>query len=380
MTKKSFKGVALVGDSQVNNADHLGPIAAIMGIPLLFLNESDTDLCKDIYPDIEIGTPPYSEFHAEYMISTYDVLFLSDLWPQNKFENTFGELQIKYKKPMRHVFCPHGYSDKSYYLVDCVNEDVPLIYGQNMLDLLKEHHVDHLLKQHVITGNYRYTYYKKHKEHFDKIVQERYLSQFEKKQTTLLYAPTWMDMEEASTFFDSLEALLDQLPDEYNMIVKLHPRLEVHSCPELDTAALYHHLIGKYLKKKNVVFVEYFPLVFPLLAATDIYIGDTTSVGYDFLIFNKPMFFLNKFRRDPKTDRNAYLFRAGVSVVPEDYKNLYKIINANLKKDQQLYSEVRKSIWDYTFGPERDFKDIKEDIITALKEKLNAKTQSRKEK
>lgn len=366
MKNSPIQGVALVGDYQVNNADHLGPIAAMMDVPLMFLNESDTELCVDLYPGVQITTPPYEEFNAEYMISKYDVLFLSDLWPQAKFQMTFGELEKEYNKRMRHVFCPHGFSDKSYYLVDCVNEDIPLIYGNNMLDMIKEHKRDHLLKNYVITGNYRYTYYKKHKEHFDQIVQDRYLSRFAKKQTTIIYAPTWMDMEEASTFFDALENLLDDLPDHYNMLVKIHPRLEVHSQPDKDNTALYHYLVGKYSKKPNVVFVEYFPLVFPLLAASDIYLGDSSSVGYDFLAFNRPMFFFNKFRRDPKTDRSAMLFRAGISLVPEEYALLYKVMEKQLPKDTEQFGAVRTELWNYTFGPERRFEDIKQDILHAL--------------
>lgn len=350
-----FEGVALVGDTQVNNADHLGPIAAIMGIPLMFLNESDTELCQGLYPDIQMLTPSYDEFNAEEMIRNYDVLFLSDLWPQEKFELTFGPLEKQYNKRMRHVFCPHGYSDKSYYLKDCVYEDVSLIYGQNMLDLLKVHQVDHLLKRYILTGNYRYTYYKKHKKHFDQIVHERYISKFPKKQTTLLYAPTWMDMEDASTFFDICETMLDALPDSYNILVKLHPRLEVHSRPDKDMTAIYHYLIGKYSKKPNLIFVEYFPLVFPLLNATDIYIGDTSSVGYDFLAFDRPMFFLNKFERDPATDRSVMLFKTGIAIPPKDYPQLYSIIERSLPQDRERYAHERKMLWDYTFGVERPF-------------------------
>ncbi len=366
MNKPPLKGVALVGDYQVNNADHLGPIASIMDVPLLFLNESDTELCVDLYPDVAIGTPPYEEFNAEYMIRHYDVLFLSDLWPQEKFEQTFGELEKEHHKKLRHVFCPHGFSDKSYYLVDCVYEDISLIYGQNMLDMIKEHQKEHLLKNYVLTGNYRYTYYKKHRKHLDKIVEDRYLSRFASRQTTILYAPTWMDMEEASTFFDAIEELLDSLPDHFNMLVKIHPRLEVHSQPDKDNTALYHYLVGKYSKKPNVVFVEYFPLVFPLLAASDIYLGDSSSVGYDFLAFNRPMFFLNKFRRNPKQDRSALLFTAGTSLLPEEYGLLYKIIEKQLPRDQEMYSDIRGKLWDYTFGAERSFDEIKKDILLKL--------------
>lgn len=366
MATAPFKGVALVGDHQVYNADHLAPIAQLMGVPLMFLNESDTELCEHLYPGVEIQTPPYGEFNAEFMISHYDALFISDIWPQEKFDRTFGELQTEYNKRLRRVFCPHGYSDKSYYLKEAVYEDIKLVYGQNMLDTFKEFGVDHLLKDYVISGNFRYTYYKQHKAFYDKLIADKYLSQFAKKQLTAIYAPTWMDIQDASTFYDICETMLDNLPADINMLIKLHPRLELHSDPDKDMAATYHYLIGKYSKKPNIVFVEYFPVVFPLLNAADIYIGDISSVGYDFLAFNKPMFYLNKFRLNPETDRNATLFKTGTHIFPEDYPKLYQIIEKNLPSDKEKFTSSRKALWDYTFGNERPFEQLRQEILALI--------------
>src|SRR5262249_34231107 len=139
----------------------------------------------------------------------------------------------------------------------------------------------------------------------------------------ILYAPTWMDLEESSTFFDTYQYLLGNLPADYNMIVKLHPRLE------LDDTVNYYHIVGKYESKPNILFLKDFPLVYPLLAHTDLYIGDMSSVGYDFLPFNKPMFFLNKQKRDIHHDRSSYLFRCGVSLLPDRFAQIYDVIAKN---------------------------------------------------
>ncbi|MFA6915445.1 MAG: CDP-glycerol glycerophosphotransferase family protein [Parachlamydiales bacterium] len=370
MTTSAIKGVAFVGDQQIHNADHLAPIAFIMDIPLLFLSDSDTELCTPLYPNVNIQTQPYGSFGPEEMIQLYDVLFISDIWPQAKFENTFRELEIEYNKRMRRVFCPHGYSDKSYYFKNAIYEDIKLVYGRNLLDTFKDFHVDHLLKDYVITGNYRYTYYKQNKAFYDQIAQDKFTSQFARKQLTAIYAPTWMDIQDASTFFDVCETMLDNLPAEMNILVKLHPRLELHSDPDNNMAPLYHHLIGKYSNKPNIVFIENFPVVFPLLNAADIYIGDNSSVGYDFLAFNKPMFFLNKFRLDPHTDRNATLFKTGTNILPENYPQLYSIIEKNLSTDQVTYEPARIALWDYTFGTERAFAQIRNEISALIKTQL----------
>lgn len=285
--------------------------------------------------------------------------FLSDLWDKRTFHEKYGPLEEKYKKILRHVHCPHGFSDKGFYLKKCANEDITLIYGQNMLDLLKHHGVFENLHQYVITGNYRLTYYKQHHIFYNELAFNEVFSRFAKKQQVILYAPTWMDLEESTSFFDAYAYLLDNLPNHYNMIVKLHPRLE------LDDAAQYYHIVGKYEDRQNIIFLKDFPLVYPLLANTDIYIGDMSSVGYDFLYFNKPMFFLNKQKRDAGSDRGLYLFRCGVDIKPDAYPLIYQFVETNLTNDDVRFGAIRKEVYDYTFGTERTFDEIKTDIIRA---------------
>ena len=231
-----------------------------------------------------------------------------------------------------------------------------VVYGQNMIDMLKQEEVFQNIHYMVRGGNFRYIYYKQNKEFYDAIIQKEILSQFAKQQPIILYAPTWLDLEESTTFFDAYSPILDQLPEHYNMIVKLHPRLE------LDNTALYYHIVGKYEKKPNVVFLNHFPPVYPLLSRADIYLGDMSSVGYDFLAFNRPMFFFNKFRRDAKYDRRLYLFRCGKEIVPSQYSELYTIIEASLDNDVEEFSSIRKEVYDYTFGTERPIAELKAEI------------------
>jgi len=66
---------------------------------------------------------------------------------------------------------------------------------------LKHHEVFHHVDHYVVVGNYRYTYFKQNRAFFDHVVKEEVLSRFSKPQPTILYAPTWLDLEESSTFF-----------------------------------------------------------------------------------------------------------------------------------------------------------------------------------
>lgn len=360
--EKVKKAVGINPQSQIHYIDHLAVICILMDIPLLFIDPNDYDLALKYYPGLRAELLDYQEMTPEYLIANYEVLFMSDLWDRDTFHQKYAPLELKYGKRLRHVHCPHGFSDKGFYLKKCAREDIALLYGQNMIDQLKFHEVFDDLKSFVVTGNYRFTFFKKHKAFYDRIIATEVLNRFSKQQPIILYAPTWMDVEESTTFFDAFESVLGTLPNSYNMIVKLHPRLE------LDDTAKYYHILGRFEKKPNVIFLKDFPLVFPLLAHTDIYLGDMSSIGYDFLPFNKPMFFLNKQRRDPKTDRGLYLFRCGIDIKPDAYPLLYKFIEINLPEDQQRFAKLREEVYDYTFGEERPFSEIKKKIIKAYNE------------
>lgn len=356
-----MKGVAIVPSGKGHFVDHLSEISAIMEIPLLFTEDTEYQLAKKYYPDIRAQQIDYLELTPQYLIEHYDVLFLSDIWNRHTFHKQYAALEKQYNKQLRHVHCPHGFSDKAFYLVECVNEDISLIYGQNMLDMIKYYGLLDQLRNYVITGNYRYTYFKKHRAFYDRIVKEEILNHFSSSQPLILYAPTWMDKDDSSTFFQATSYLIDRLPDEFNMLIKLHPLLELNNTAE------YYQIIGRYENKPNVLFLKDFPPVFPLLAVTDIYIGDVSSIGYDFLAFNKPMFFLNKDRRDSRTDRSVLLYQCGREIYPEEYSNFYKILGESLATDQDQFGKQRQVLYNYSFGDERSFDAIRKDIENAYK-------------
>jgi len=354
-----MKGVGLNPASQIHYTDHLAVVCVMMGMPLLFLEEADYELAKKFYPKLNAQMAEFNEFNPENLIANYDVLFMSDLWNRDDFHKQYSLLEKKYNKRLRAVHCPHGFSDKGFYLQQCAFEDITLIYGQNMIDQLKHHGAYDRMYSCVTTGNYRYTYYKEHKKFYEQIIQEEIFNRLDRSKPTILYAPTWLDAEESTTFFDAPDYLFKQLPSAFNMIVKLHPRLE------LDDMAKYYHILGKYGEKANILFLKDFPAVFPLLDLADIFITDISSIGYDFLAFDKPMFFLNKHRRKQESDRGVYLFRCGVEVMPEDFPNIYQIISDNLENDHAKFSKIRSEVYNYTFAAERPFHDIKTDILRA---------------
>jgi CDP-glycerol glycerophosphotransferase (TagB/SpsB family) len=138
----------------------------------------------------------------------------------------------------------------------------------------------------IFTGNYRLFYYFRNKAFYDAIAEKEVFSHLQAGATTVLYAPTWKDSDEATTFFSAMPAILEGLPKSWNLIVKGHPLLETNN-PER-----YYHIAALAEKRPNTIVLSEFPLIYPLLARVDLYLGDYSSVGYDMLAFEKPMFFI----------------------------------------------------------------------------------------
>jgi hypothetical protein len=340
--------------------EHLAPLCVCLEMPLLLTDEKHAEEAERLYPQLNILLKEWQDITPQFLIENYDLFFQSEPWNRHEFYAKFRGLEDYYQKEVRNVHCPHGFSDKVFWLEKCVLEDIVLIYGKNMLDLFEELGIAHQLNAYAMTGNYRLQYYRQHQSHFESIAADRVFSLFEKEQPLILYAPTCHDQDHTTSLMHA-EKIFSALPDGYNLLVKIHPAFA-----ETDGPILYY-LMGKYEKKGNIVFLEDFPLIYPLLANADYYVGDMSSIGYDFLTFNKPMFFLNQRKRDSKIDRNTFLYRCGVEILPEDYENLYRIMEQELPHDNERYEGIRKQVYSYTFD-EVPFNDLKSRILEAAQQ------------
>lgn len=358
MEKKlnDLKGFGFNAKNRDHLTDHLAALCVLMDYPLLFTDEEKAQATKKIYPNLKTLFVPWNDVTPEYIIQNYDLFLHAEPWFRKHFYDRFSLLEKKYNKVVRNVHCPHGYSDKIFWLKLAAYEDITLVYGNSMLDMFKNSGVDECLNTYVVTGNYRYRYYLKHQQFFDQYIEEKVLSHFSKKRPTILYAPTCSDGERNTSFLDS-NPIFDLLPDDYNLIVKPHPNLEETHGPEL------YRTMGKYEERKNIVFVKDLTLVYPLLQKADIYIGDKSSVGYDFLAFNRPMFFLDQFYRDVNNDPTIFLNRCGVSIYLEDYHKIYSIIESHLANDKAQFSDIRKKMYQYTFNEDVSDDHLRESIL-----------------
>jgi len=346
------KAAGLIYADNPNYIDHLAPLCYFLQIPLITNTEEIFNLTKKYYPKVDVKFIENKEINY-YVIKNFDNILACT--PKNMFDTEFRFHQDFLNKEIDIFWCPHGNSDKGktiLFFEGLKNEKHVLVYGKKMIDILKEKNVFHTIKNCYEIGNYRLAYYKKFKSFYKKIIKKQIENKFLSKKPTLLYAPTWEDKENSSSFFKYIDVLLTKLPKDYNLIVKIHHNLIVQNETKVEILKLKQ-------SKKNILFLEGFPLIYPLLDFIDIYIGDFSSIGYDFLTFDKAMYLFKPENKKLFSD----LFNIATVI---DNKNFFETIeNDHLQKPFLLNENLkakRKNLYEYTFEKNIDLERLKKMI------------------
>ncbi|MDJ0651941.1 MAG: CDP-glycerol glycerophosphotransferase family protein [Simkaniaceae bacterium] len=324
--------------------DHLAPISQILNIPMVINDEEMESLIQNYYPKVKVIYKNSLDL-GFYLTKNFEIIYTC--LPNPLFREIVFAAELTCKKTLFNVWCPHGNSDKGYrekYMESLSQESFALVYGQKMMDFLSEKGSFQQLKGVIKTGNYRLKYYNQNKEFYQKKLKELICCSGNK---TIVYAPTWKDAEHSSSFEGAIQQILKTLPNHLNLLIKPHPNL--FSSPDLFELFLY-----QFPSKKNVFILSDFPPVYPVLDLADIYLGDMSSVGYDFLSFKKPMFFLNTNKRNPKEDKGLYLTQCGTLIEPEDYENIFSIIE---NTNPSPFEKIQNTVYDQAFGEQEDFKE-----------------------
>jgi hypothetical protein len=303
-----MKTAGLIYDDSRHFLDHLAPLCALLKWPLILCESTLADLARRYYPDLEVIEIPLWDLLLPETIVTCDTQpLLRAAFP--------GQVT-------KSLWLPHGNSDKGWNspFFEALREDqAALVYGQKMIDFMAAKNV---FPKTIRIGNFRWEYARK-QEPFD-LPQGR----------NFLYAPTWDDAENSCSFWQAFPHLARQLPADCNLLIKLHPNTLRRFEPELEV------LMGRYAKQKNIVFLPEAPPIYPLLSKCDAYIGDMSSIGYDFLKFDKPMYFLNANTALP-------LHRCGAAIDA-------KTFDFSLKDD---FAPLRNALYKYTFDSSPDWKE-----------------------
>lgn len=296
----------LIFDDSRHYLDHLGPFCALVGCPLILCEPELAELANRFYPNLEVWVVPIWELKLPKYTITCDT--------QPILRGYFPGQSTKI------LWLPHGNSDKGWNspLFDALRGETALVYGQRMIDFMSEKRV---FPKTIRIGNFRREYYR---EVPSEIVDGK----------NFLYAPTWDDFENNNSFWRAFPALAERLPADCNFWIKLHPNTIQKFAPEIEI------LIGRYSKQTNIHFLPDEPPIYPLLAKCSAYIGDMSSIGYDFLVFSRPMYFLSANKALP-------LHQCGEAIDPAHFD--FALSNP--------FAEAQKNLYEYTFGGAANWKE-----------------------
>ncbi|NGX54109.1 MAG: hypothetical protein K1000chlam4_00832 [Chlamydiae bacterium] len=358
---EQVKGIGVLPGHRISFVDHLVPLCQIMGIPLLCTDPWVFEAIGLYYPPMELILDEAPDFCLDQSLKEYNTLFYVTFSRQP--HGSFQFLEYHSNKKLRSVYSLHGNSDKKrniFWAERFADEDIVLLYGDHMIDFIKEKGVLDRIPHRIVTGNYRLEFYRQNKPFFD---QFSFFPKDDRK--TILYAPTWSSDNlrsawkcDYSSFFEAHHALFSSIPEDYRLIVKLHPHLIYESADEIEKVK------ARYSDSDQLFFLGDIPPIFPILEHVDIYLGDYSSIGYDFLAFNRPLFFLNMSERDPESDKGVHLFRCGEVIDPNQLENVYQIIEGT---DSSQFEKARKESYAYAFGEKSsDFTGLRQEVEAAL--------------
>lgn len=264
--------------------DHLLPLAIELDLEIVTRSQKQYEIISQYYPKAR-----------QTLISQDEPLhYLQE--PSVIISNAFRhqlEADLLYEKMLfgsfESIYCPHGLSDKELLFgkfQELDDDRKVLLYGKKMLQEVPSHCEPFLL------GNYR-------KHHFERFASE-YLSILQNKipkwkpnRWTLLWAPSWvfnkipgMTLPILTTLLET--SLLANIPDDIQVLFKPHPYL-LNQIPDT-----LEKIQRRAANSPNLLYLEDIPYIYPLFEKVDAYLGDTSSVGYDFLTTGKPIFSLSK--------------------------------------------------------------------------------------
>ncbi|MEO8485287.1 MAG: CDP-glycerol glycerophosphotransferase family protein [Betaproteobacteria bacterium] len=258
----------------------------------------------------------------------------------------------------RVVYIPHGFSEKRQdWARGTAFQDIAVLYGQHAFDQLAAFGVAGYLHHFIVSGNVRRRYHAMHEATFRVRLAALGLEP-RPDLRTVLYAPTWDDALGSSSFFPAFAAMVRELPTGWRLIAKLHPHLDRHAATLDDLA--------RQCRGRDVHLVRGTPLSLPFLDLADAYVGDMSSLAYDFLGSGRPMFFTNAAAGTAADAAGSRLFACGSVVAPDRYGEIYRIIDDAWASDADRFGEARAALERYTHAPERTLEDVAEEMDDVL--------------
>jgi len=321
----------IISDGFVHYLDHMVPFCTLYGIPLLISDRNMVEIANRNYPKHTITYIDPLELSYHYLEAHFDVIVTTEKTKRCELE--------AFTKTLTVIHLPHGHSDKGLINPECdpfPKQAMTLAYGQAMSDKLTI--------PYIYVGNFRLRYFQTYGPSSP--------LKLDLRKTTILYAPTYNDRDRGSSFFTHLTEILTTLPTDCQLLIKFHPYLYQEHLPELIA------MTAPALAHPDIHIIEESPLIYPYLSQTDIYLGDYSSIGYDFLTFDRPLFFLDPSGLNPP----PAIHQCG-RVIP-DGAPIYPYI---MEYTGEELSAVRQNLYHKTFTSsyESDLKSLKISIKPA---------------
>ncbi len=318
-----MKAAGLLFEEDFQYIDHIAPFCSYFGFPLIVTEPSTEELCQKYYPDTtvslqEIANLPYflKSFTRVYYCFTSQIL-----------DRYLGHPPLFPEVFLERIWIPHGFSEKDNYEGLFQETDI-LVYGNAMKNRIKK---KKLSGSCHFFANIRLLYFLKNLSFYRTLV-ETLLSSLNPSFPTFLYAPTWEDSFSSFSFSEA-QKLLENFPQEANLIIQFHPNTQRKRAFEIEL------LKASYLSSR-FLFLENFYPIYPLLDKVDAYIGNASSVHYDALFFvEKPLFFLNK--------KPLHIHKVGEVLQEKDIPFIEKKYEIT-KKTQALFP-IKKKFYFSTF-------------------------------
>lgn len=341
-----------LGEAMDYRLDHLIPLCDLFDIPMIIDSSRVFALAQKYYPPMQLIQ--ITSLECLSYISNFELFFVSEKYMSRYLQATCNLL---FGKKIHFFYCPHGNSDKGF-IDSKMNQEtfhkLFLIYGEQMHRRIHAKNLSLHLRALVVMGNIRKRFYKKYQSFFDSIIKNTLSFNSKIIRHIFLYAPSWRDMEDSTSFFTICKSLLDHLSSSDYLIIKIHPLLLTHDLGYVT------HIYENYKCRKNVQFIIESPLIYPLLQYIDIYLGDISSVGYDFLFFNRPMFFFDT-RTNPPLE-SKQLFECGIEVPHQYFKNPYPFIFSTLSENKAK-SIIREKTYHFVFADDPPEGQLKQNIL-----------------
>ncbi|MCI5051635.1 MAG: CDP-glycerol glycerophosphotransferase family protein [Simkaniaceae bacterium] len=240
-----------IGGDYEQLLDHIAPLCALKKFPLILTSPNMLRSARDFYPDLVSQLCPIDQITKRFttLITPHHKQWRQTLLPQ---------------EPNTAIWCPHGHSYKTYdseFRKLLAEETHLYVYGKSM-----QRHFTSISTE--VVGDYRFLYNLRRKSNLEK--------------TSVLFAPTWATEEELPELIDTTAMLLMAYP---MLKIKLHPRV--------------HHLYPDAISTFSAHLIAPNEPIHPILDTTSVLITDHSSIGYDFLAYDRPLLFVNIAENDP---------------------------------------------------------------------------------